>query len=114
MIQITNQEYIKSKDDFKLDGLHVKKFQFDFPTSGSLKQSLVVELVPYTVMDDGSRLHDQNKIYKIYIPDLETYIQEHGLTTTASAYFATEQGINEIMNIKFPLLQTIFVPPQQG
>jgi hypothetical protein len=112
MIQITNEEYIRSRDDFKLDGLHVKKFHFDFPTTGDTKQSLVVELVPYITLDDGSRLHDQNKIYKIYIPDLEGYIAKHGLTTAATAYFATEQGITEILGVKYPQLESIFVPPQ--
>ena len=29
MIRITNPEYIDGKDDFKIDGLHIKKFSLE-------------------------------------------------------------------------------------
>ena len=37
MIRITDIEKIKSKGDFKLDGLHVKRYHFDFPTTRKSK-----------------------------------------------------------------------------
>ena len=111
MIQIGNLEYIKKSSDFKMDGLHVKKFSFEFPVSANSRQSLSVELVPYGVLDDGTRVFDVDTVYKIYIPDVDQYLATHSLPNVIGAYFATEQGISDLLGEKYPNLQTTFVPP---
>jgi len=111
MIQIGNSEYIKKSSDFQMDGLHVKKYAFEFPVSGNSKQTLTVEFVPYGTLDDGTRVFDVDTVYKIYIPDVNEYLATHNLPNVASAYFATEAGLADILNEKKPLLQASFVSP---
>jgi hypothetical protein len=114
MIRITNSENIKKSGDFKLDGLHVKKFSFEYPTTGKSKQVLTIELVPFANLDDGSRVYDLDTVYKVFIPDVDAYLMKHGFTNVINAYFATEMGIADILADKYPLLQAKFYPPQQG
>jgi hypothetical protein len=114
MIKLGNSEYVKTKGDFKLDSLHVNKYAFEFPTNGQSKQSLTVEFVPFAYLDDGSRVYDLDTVYKIYIPDVDTYLQSNPLPNVIGAYFATEQGLADILNDKLPLLQATFVSPNQG
>jgi hypothetical protein len=112
MIKIGNTDYVKTKGEFKLDGLHVRKYSFEYPTMGSSKQSLAVEFVPFTYLDDGSRVYDLDTIYKVHIPDVDTYLVENNLTNVITAYFATELGLADILGDKYPNLQATFVPPQ--
>ena len=113
MIKITNPDYIKKSGDFKLEELHVRKYSFEFPTLGSTKKSLTVEFVPVATLDDGTRIYDQDKVYKIYIPDLDAYLQANPIQSAITAYFATEAALAEILNVKQPNLQTVFIPPTQ-
>ena len=112
MIKIGNSEYIKTKGDFSLEGLHVKKYVFEYPTLGSSKQTLNIELVPFAVLDDGTRVYDLDKVFKIYISDVDGYIASNPMQNVINAYFATEAGIADILGDKFPDLQAVFVPPQ--
>jgi hypothetical protein len=111
MIKIGNSDYIKTSGAFKLEALHVKKYDFGFPTHSQSKQTLTIELVPFAYMDDGSRIYDLGKVYKVFISDVDTFISTNPLPNVVGAYFATEQGISDILNIKHPLLQTTFVSP---
>ena len=112
MIKIGNEELIKSRGDFKLDSLHVRKYSFEFPTSGSSKQSLTVEFVPFAYLDDGSRVYDLDTTYKVYISDVEAYLSSNPLYSVISAYFSTEAGLADILGKKIPKLQASFIPPE--
>jgi hypothetical protein len=112
MIKITNLEYVKASGDFKLEGLHVKRFDFGFPTHANSQQSLTIELVPFAYMDDGSRIYDIEKVYKVVIPHVESYITTHALASVGAAYYATEAGIADILGVEHPNLNAVFVAPQ--
>jgi hypothetical protein len=47
----------------------------------------------------------------VFISDVDTFIATNPVPNVIGAYFATEQGISDILNIKHPLLQTTFVSP---
>lgn len=113
MIKITNSEYVKTQGDFKLEELHVRKYAFAYPTLGSTKKSLTVEFVPVAILDDGTRIYDQDKIYKVYIPDLDAYLQANPMQNVITAYFATEMALVDVLNASKPELQTVFIAPQQ-
>jgi len=111
MIKIGNNELVKTSGSFKLDSLHVKKYAFEFPTAGSSKQSLTVEFVPFSYMDDGSRVYDLDTVYKVHIPDVDKYLTTNNLPSVIQAYFATEAGLADILGNKIPNLQATFVSP---
>ena len=112
MIRIKNSEYVKSAGDFKIDGLHVKRLHFDLTAQDNSAESLVVEMIPFATMDNGAKVFDHNKVYKIYIPNLQQYIIDGGDQSIVAAYFATEQAITHLLNDKHPELQAKFEAPQ--
>lgn len=112
MIRITNSEYVKTKGEFRVDGLHVKRYHFDFPTTEVAKQNLNIEAVPFTYMDDGSRMFYNDRFYKIYISDIDSFLVEHkGIDAILDAYFYTEKAITELINLKYPLLNANWDAP---
>lgn len=113
MIQITNPEQIKKSGEFKIDGLHVKRFHFELQPEANAPEELTVELVPFGIMDSGEKIHDLTKTYKIVITDLQGYLAENPdfIPTVGGAYFATEMGIVDLLNQKHPELQAVFIPP---
>lgn len=111
MIRITNSEYIDGKDDFKIDGLHVKKFSLEFPTNESSKQTLVIEAVPFAYLASGKRVYNHDKVYKFVSNDAEAFMPS-APASFVPAYFATEQAIKDIMNQDYPLLQLVWDAPQ--
>ena len=111
MIRITAPEYIDGKDDFKIDGLHVKRFSLEFPTNESSKQQLVIEAVPFAYLASGKRVYNHDKVYKFVDNDAEAFMPS-APASFVPAYFATEQAIRDIMDQEYPLLQLVWEAPQ--
>ena len=103
MIRITDQEKIKTKGDFKLDGLLIKKHYFDKQTSGAGKESLVIEAAPFTRLDDGTVIYAPDRVYKIISNDLIADLSngrfsQDCVQAMMEAYFATEKATQMMMN----------------
>lgn len=115
MLKINNPEYIKGKGEFTMDELHTKKYIFEYPTLGKPKKTLTVEFVPVAILDDGTRVYDQETVYKIYISDLDAFLMENPIMDVITAYGATQNALCKLLNIKHPNLQTTFTPtaPQE-
>jgi len=102
MIKITDIEKIKTKGDFKLDGLLIKKHSFEKQTTGAGTESLVIEAVPFTKMDDGSLIYYPSEVYKVVITDLIGKMYAGSLSAECvqamlDAYYATEKATAMMM-----------------
>ena len=109
MIRITDQEKIKAAGAFKLDGLLIKNFNFSKQTTGNASESLVVEAVPFSKLDNDELMAYPNKVYKIALNDIQAELLGSRISATTKAlfvqaYFATEKAVaglmTELENIK--------------
>jgi hypothetical protein len=114
MIRITNQEQIKKSGNFRIDGLHIKRFHFDLQPETGAGEELTIECVPFATMEDGSKIHDLTRIYKVSINDLQEYLVDNPDVAQAvgAAYYATEAAIAQLINKRNPELQAVFEAPQ--
>ena len=69
----------------------------DHPPVTTAKISVIVELVPYARLEDGTCLFDQEVVKKIYIPDAQEYIFGGGSVDFANAYGSIELAIIAMM-----------------
>ena len=105
MIRITNPEYIRTSGDFKLDGLLIKRHEFEKQTSELGKESLTMEAVPFKRMDDGKIMSSPERVHKIVENDLVSLMSEDNPKLSAEcklavqeAYFATEKANTMLFN----------------
>lgn len=98
MIKITAQEHIKTKGDFKLDGLWVKNFHFNNPSNNTDKATLLIEVIPYATLDDGTKVFDLTRSKKVHLLDVDDYLKNSGDMTFLQAYFATEGAVAKLLS----------------
>lgn len=97
MIRLITADHIKTKGEFKLDGLWVKRFSFNNPPDNHSKQTLTFEVVPFSYMDDGSRVFDNTRSRIVHIMDAEEYLLTSGDVDFVNAYFATEKSFSNLL-----------------
>lgn len=114
MIRITNDEHIKRAGEFKVDGLHVKRFHFDLQPETGAFEELTIELIPFATMDDSSKLFDQNNTFKVSINNLQQFLADNPEVAmpVGIAYYATEAAITALLGKKHPELQATYEAPQ--
>ena len=102
MIRIKDDEKIKGSGSFKLDKVLVKKYYFEKQTSGEGRESLVIEVVPFSRLDDGSIVYSSDVVKKVYISNLTQKLQSGEVSmeliqAMMDAYIATEKAIASML-----------------
>jgi len=93
---------------FKIDGMHIKRYSFEFPTLEISAQSLVIEAVPFSYLASGKRVFNNDKVYKIVITDCDRYLTENAPASFGPAYAINESAICDLINAYYPLLQCVW------
>ena len=93
MITITSPDHIKKFGEFKLDKVWVKSLKFENVAQNSGKKIIVVEVVPYAELEDGTALFDHDNTKKILISDAQAYLAGGTNPDFTQAYFGVENGI---------------------
>tara|TARA_R110000744_G_scaffold94093_3_gene181661 strand:+ start:11916 stop:12266 length:351 start_codon:yes stop_codon:yes gene_type:complete len=98
MIRIKDDEQIKRSGTFRLDKVLVKKYYFEKQASGEGRESLVIEAVPFSRLDDGTIVYSNEVVKKVYISNLTQKLQSGEVSmkliqAMINAYIATEKAI---------------------